>query len=110
MAKKLTKAEIHYIKSNPDGLSEEQMAEELEISISSVKKYYVKVQKEQIPQSEDVFKLMGRRTEGKNKGGIVVMTRPASELADATRENRTMNIKESLKNAIHRPKGNNHVS
>jgi hypothetical protein len=107
---KLNKAEKFYIEGNSQK-STEDIAADLDRSVTIVEKHLATIPKttptevQQEATNDEgeaqMFKLMGRH---KRQGQHVatVMTRAASELADATRGPRTLNKK--LQQAIHKPK------
>ena len=107
----LTKYEKFYIEQNPDNLTIHELAKELDRNPNTVGKYVTKkvqtevtTEPEPPPKPESpMFQLMGRHK--RNKQNVAtVMTKAASELADATRPERLKN-KNKMENAIHRPKG-----
>ena len=111
-AGKLTSAEQYYIETNPHSKTIHELATELDRSPKTVAKYYetkavIEVtpeEKAQIVNPESpMFQLMGRHKRN-DQNVATVMTKAASELADATRPNRVAN-KGKLKDAIHKPKG-----
>jgi predicted ArsR family transcriptional regulator len=107
---KLNKAEKFYIEGNSQK-SAEDIAADLDRSVAVVKKHLATVpvttptEVQQEATNDDgesrMFQLMGRhKRQGKHVA--TVMTRAASELADETRTERTLNRK--LQQAIHKPK------
>lgn len=113
MAKRgiLNKTEKYYISSNRN-LSVEELATTLNRSVKSVTQYISELDNGVVesqpepppPQNKEskMFNLMGRKKRGEEHVATV-MTPAASELADATRPQRTRN--EKLQSAIHKPKG-----
>lgn len=99
---KLSKAEIFYIEQHGH-LDPEQIAEELDRSVSSVLKYYtpkpeiVKKAKEDTP----FMRNLGRH---KRNGKVVatILTKGASDVADSSRKS----VKVSDLSYIHNPRGN----
>jgi hypothetical protein len=107
----LTKYEKFYIQENPDNLTIHELAKELDRTPTIVGKYFMKQQQqtedtqEPEPQTKkpeaEMFKLMGRHKRN-NQNVATVMTKSASELADATRPERIA-TKNKLSSAIHKP-------
>lgn len=111
---KLSAADLFYVKRNPDNKTIHELAAELDRSPQTIAKYY-ELEKETVntaapatttaterPESP-MFQLMGRHKRN-DKNVATVMTKAASELADATRPNR-LKEKNKLAGAIHKPKG-----
>jgi hypothetical protein len=118
MPKRLTKAELHWIETNPENLSVEDLAKELGFHKNIIQKYMkiktipkaepklVPEVRKSIPIDENADIRLGRRV---RNGEVVatIMTPGASEVGDLAREKRgAPNLRDSLKNAIHKPKGN----
>ena len=108
---KLSKQEVFYIEQNPDKRTICELAKELDRSPKMVVKHYTETAEavveataeatEAKPESP-MFGLMGRKERNGQKVATI-MTKAASEMADATRPNRIVNKK--LMAAIHKPKG-----
>ena len=108
----LNKVEKYFIEGNTD-LPVEDLAAELDRSEAMIKKHLSTVTTVEEPQpaqspppkrekQSQFFKQMGRhRRNGKGKPVATVMTKAASELADAQRKKRKLNKK--LESAIHKP-------
>jgi len=108
----LTKVEKFYIENNFDKMTINELSKELDRSIKIVGKYVTTVQgelkenpppektTEEIKNEAQMFQLMGRH-ERKGQHVATVMTKAASELADATRPGRIQSKK--LQESIHRP-------
>ena len=97
----LSKVEKFYIDGNRE-LGSEKLAKELDRTEKQVGAYMSKHKTETKPESNPpthMDQLMGK------KRGSVVMTGEASELADATREQRSANVSRATEGAIHKPKG-----
>lgn len=108
----LTKQEKFYIKENPEKKTVCELAKELDRSPGVVAKHYIQpafdAPVEPVPTppvanpEAPMFQLMGRHKRN-NTHVSTVMTKAASELADATRPARIANKK--IQSAIHKPKG-----
>lgn len=109
---KLNRAELFYVSNNPDGKTIHELAAELDRSPTTIAKYYEKDKdnnkpqqtiQEAVPENPEspMFQLMGRHKRN-DKNVATVMTKAASELADATRPAR-LKEKNKLADAIHRP-------
>jgi len=116
---RLNEVEKFFIVNNKEEMSVEMLAEKLDRTVELVQKCLDTIPKkkksnvvvEEQPVEADppkkpespIFKLMGRHERNGQKVATV-MTRAASEYADSTRPQR-LEQKQSLKNAIHKPKG-----
>ena len=112
----LTKQEVFYIEQNPEKKTIHELAKELDRSPKLVAKHYVQPVMTPIEESvatptattttthaeSPMFQLMGRKQRS-GKNVATVMTKAASELADATRPSRIANKK--MQSAIHKPMG-----
>jgi predicted ArsR family transcriptional regulator len=109
----LSKVEKFYIEGHAD-LTVEDIAEELDRSVNIVQKHLDTVEQpkpkktttkkkaKKQPKDTQFQTLMGRH-DRKGEKVATVMTRSASELADAQRPNRIANKK--IQDAIHKPRG-----
>ena len=114
MPKRLSRAEVFYIRENPDNKSIEQLSKELGYGIPIIKKYMsptkvVTVQEQSkqksIPFEENADMRMGKRVKN-NEVVATVMTPGASEVGDIAREKLgSVRLGKSIESAIHRPKG-----
>jgi len=109
---KLSAADLFYVKRNPDNKTIHELAAELDRSPQTIAKYYeqekevekvAEVTTATPPPESPMFQLMGRHKRN-DKNVATVMTKAASELADATRPNR-LKEKNKLAGVIHKPKG-----
>ena len=107
---KLNRVELFYISRNPDGKTIHELATELDRSPTTIAKYYETEKEVPVAQAEPatpenpespMFQLMGRHKRN-DTNVATVMTKAASELADATRPNR-LKDKNKLAGAIHKP-------
>lgn len=83
--KKATKADIHYIQTNPEELGVAELAKETGLTNTQVKNILGKVEKEAASPAKGAGqfdKLLGKH---KSRKGVVVMTEGASQLADESR-------------------------
>lgn len=118
---RLDKIQLHYLLTNPEGLSNEKLAETLGVTVKTVYNYQKKNKPEEIqsvprpeiaPTGNDTVQgpkfddLMGKARYGKNPNAIVgaVMTPAAAELADASKKTNRVTMSEAMKAAIHQPK------
>ncbi len=128
---KLTDIEIFYIKENPDKLSVRELAEKLGRNRSTVHKHMVKVVKTTVVEEptkevvqEEVKSPVKQTTQSvgldakrafahvrkKGHSMATVMTPAASEIGDEAGKHNRRSIHDipSLKNAIHKPYGDDH--
>jgi len=121
MPKRLSNAELYYIESNPQGKTAKELSKELGFHENIIKKYMKSKPKKveqkvetpkpkSIPFDENAAVRMGRKISDKTGEVVgVVMTPGASETGDLARDRRgPVNLRDSLKNAIHKPKGGGH--
>jgi len=107
----LTKQEMYYVKQNPENLTIEELAKELDRTPKTVAKHYIPLEQKQEEEKQEeeqkpepaMFKLMGLHKRGK-QNVATVMTKAASELADNMRSSQIGGSKK-IKSAIHKPRG-----
>lgn len=93
--RELTDVEIHFIKTNPNSLSLEQMAQKLELPVEMVESHFIQ------PESR-TLKSFNRKAAGGRKG-VVAMTQAASELGEVKSSR-----KKDTSSYIHKPFGDNY--
>lgn len=119
MPKKLSKYELFFIQENPQNMTAEELSKELGYGVSIIKKY-MKLKPElvveqtqvtppiqkQIPQEDDALSKFGRRVRN-HTATAIVMTEGASQVTDDYRQKMPYrSMREDIKNAIYKPKGN----
>jgi len=123
---RLDRAQQFYLLNNPDGLTNEKMAEVLDVSVKTVYNYLKKNKpetkvaveevksvepevKSPIPEGPKFDDLMGKAKHNRNPNAVVgaIMTPAASELADAHKKIHKVTMSEAMKAAIHQPKRKN---
>lgn len=126
MATKIKPHEKFYIEHNPDKLSIKELARMFQRPAQTVKNIQLEFKRKQEDESKDAKEEpkveeqkqeVNRVTTGPNIGNLMtrhtrngqvvstVMTAAASERADDTRKNNRKPFSETLKSAIHKPRG-----
>lgn len=108
-AKTFTEAELFYITEKSRTSSPEEIAETLKCTVDDVKPHIPNqpVAGKGIDEKDKsmMHKLMGGQSQSGKRGGMSVMTPPASQFSDATRAGRTTNVQGRNVECIHKPLG-----
>jgi hypothetical protein len=101
--KKLSKADEFYIKQNPEGLSAEDLAKELNVEQSLVTAIYTVPVKP--PRQETLMeKMIGKRTDSAGNVLATVLTGGAEKLSEDFKKERR-GLPKNADSYIHKPRG-----